>query len=66
MEEKENIYNKLEELVSNEVSRLECENDKLYKELIQVKAKLEVYERMVHFSDENKTIGFDNNIKKEG
>lgn len=59
-------YNKIEQLVMNNIFSLESENAQLKTELAYVKAKLEVYERIASVSDSKRSLGFGPPINKEG
>lgn len=64
--EKNNAYEKLEQLVMNQVCALEAENAQLKSDLAIAQAKLEIYERIATVSDPQRTIGFGPPISKEG
>lgn len=63
---KEDIYNKIEQIVMDKVFMLENENSQLKTELAYAKAKLEVYERIASVSDSKISLGFGPPIMKEG
>ena len=63
---KEDIYNKIEQIVMDKVFMLENENSQLKTELAYTKAKLEVYERIASVSDSKISLGFGPPIMKEG
>ena len=62
---KEDIYNKIEQIVMDKVFMLENENSQLKTELAYAKAKLEVYERIASVSDSKISLGFGPPIEKE-
>lgn len=63
---KEDVYNKLEQIIMNKVFALENENSQLKTELVYAKAKLEVYERIASVSDSKISLGFGPPLDKEG
>lgn len=63
---KEDIYNKIEQIVMDKVFMLENENSQLKTELAYAKAKLEVYERIANVSDSKISLGFGPPIDKKG
>lgn len=63
---KEDIYNKIEQIVIDKVFMLENENAQLKTELAYAKAKLEVYERIASVSDSKISLGFGPPLNKEG
>lgn len=63
---KEDVYNKLEQIIMNKVFTLENENSQLKTELAYAKAKLEVYERIASVSDSKISLGFGPPLDKEG
>lgn len=63
---KEDIYNKIEQIVMDKVFMLENENSQLKTELAYAKAKLEVYERIASVSDSKISLGFGPPIMREG
>lgn len=63
---KEDVYNKLEQIIMNKVFALENENSQLKTELVYAKAKLEVYERITSVSDSKISLGFGPPLDKEG
>lgn len=63
---RENVYNKIEQIVTDKIFTLEAENSQLKSELAYVKAKLEVYERIASISDSKISLGFGPPTDKEG
>lgn len=63
---RENVYNKIEQIVMDKIFTLEAENSQLKSELAYVKAKLEVYERIASISDSKISLGFGPPTDKEG
>lgn len=64
--EKEDIYNKLENIIMEKVFSLETENAQLKQELATARAKLSVYERIANISDSKISLGFGPPIDREG
>lgn len=64
--EKENVYNKLENIIMEKVFSLETENAQLKQELATAQAKLSVYERIANISDSKISLGFGPPIDREG
>ena len=62
---KEDIYNKIEDIIMHRVFMLENENAKLKNELALTKAKLEVYERIATLSDSKISVGFGPPIRRD-
>lgn len=56
--EKEDIYNKIENIIMEKVFSLETENAQLKQELDIAKAKLNVYERIATISNSKTSLGF--------
>lgn len=56
--EKEDIYNKIENIIMEKVFSLETENAQLKQELATAKAKLDVYERIATISNSKTSLGF--------
>ena len=65
VENKNNAYDKIENIVMNRVFMLETENTHLKNELAVAKAKLEVYERLASISGTKTQLGFGPPIQKE-
>ena len=65
VENKNNAYDKIENIVMNRVFMLENENTQLKNELAVAKAKLEVYERLASISGTKTQLGFGPPIQKE-
>lgn len=65
VENKNNAYDKIENIVMNRVFTLENENAQLRSELTTAKAKLEVYERLTTISNSKTQLGFGPPIIKE-
>lgn len=63
---KEDIYNKIEQIIMDRVFTLESENSQLKTELAYTKAKLEVYERIASVSNSKISLGFGPPTNKEG
>jgi len=66
VETENNAYKKIENIVMGKMFELENENIQLKQELALIKAKLEVYERLVTISDSKIALGFGPPIIKEG
>ena len=62
---KQNAYDKIEQLVHEKVFSLESENAQLRSDLAHANAKLEVYERLATISDSKTTLGFGPPIIRE-
>ena len=56
--EKEDIYNKIENIIMEKVFSLETENAQLKQELDITKDKLNVYERIATISNSKTSLGF--------
>lgn len=56
--EKEDVYIKIENIITEKVFKLEQENTQLKEELNIAKAKLSVYEKIINISDSKITLGF--------
>lgn len=56
--EREDVYIKIENIITEKVFELEQENTQLKEELNIVKAKLSVYEKIINISDSKMTLGF--------
>lgn len=56
--EKEDVYIKIENIITEKVFKLEQENTQLKEELNIAKAKLSVYEKIINISDSKMTLGF--------
>ena len=56
--EKEDVYIKMENIITEKVFKLEQENTQLKEELNIAKAKLSVYEKIINISDSKMTLGF--------
>lgn len=63
---KEDVYNKIENIILDKVFMLESENSQLKTELAYTKAKLEVYERIASVSDSKMSLGFGPPTNREG
>lgn len=63
---KEDVYNKIEQIVMDKLFTLESENTRLKTELAYANAKLEVYERIANVSGSKVSLGFGPPISKEG
>lgn len=63
---KEDVYNKIEQIVMDKLFTLESENTRLKTELAYANAKLEVYERIANVSGSKVSLGFGPPINKEG
>lgn len=64
--EKEDIYNKIENIIMEKVFSLETENAQLKQDLATARAKLSVYERIANISDSKISLGFGPPIDREG
>ena len=64
--EKENVYNKLENIIMEKVFSLETENAQLKQDLATARAKLSVYERIANISDSKISLGFGPPIDRKG
>lgn len=56
--EKEDVYIKMENIITEKVFKLEQENTQSKEELNIAKAKLSVYEKIINISDPKMTLGF--------
>lgn len=63
---KNNVYDKIEKIITEKIFSLESENSQLKNELAYCKAKLEVYERIASISNQKVTLGFGPPIEKGG
>ncbi len=63
---KENVYEKIENIVLERVFSLENENAQLKQELASARAKLSVYERIATITNSKATLGFGPPITQEG
>ena len=63
---KENVYEKIENIVMERVFSLENENAQLKQELATARAKLSVYERIASITNAKNTLGFGPPISQEG
>lgn len=63
---KDNVYDRIEQMVVEKIIILENENTQLKSELAYANAKLEVYERIASISNSKTTLGFGPPIKNEG
>lgn len=65
-EKENNVYAKIESLVTERVFSLEAENAQLRNDLAIAQAKLEIYERIATVSDSKVQLGFGPPISREG
>ena len=63
---KENVYEKIENIVLERVFSLENENAQLKQELASARAKLSVYERIATITNSKATLGFGPPVTQEG
>lgn len=63
---KENVYEKIENIVLERVFSLENENAQLKQELASARAKLSVYERIATITNSKATLGFGPPVIQEG
>lgn len=63
---KEDVYNKIENIVMERMFSLESENAQLKQELATAQAKLNVYERIASISGSKLSLGFGPPTDREG